>query len=60
MALDERLAKAIEESIAVEFKREVTQLNRKLKTALRQRDEWKYKAKHWHAKLLERDDARRP
>jgi hypothetical protein len=54
MALDERLSKTIAETIAAEVKKEITLLNRKLKRALIQRDQWKYKAEHYRNKLLER------
>ena len=54
MALSDRLTTAINDAIAVELQREMALLNRKLKRALSQRDEWKYKAHHYRAKLLER------
>jgi len=54
VALSDRLTTAINDAIAVELQREMTLFNRKLKRALAQRDECKYKAQHYRAKLLER------
>lgn len=54
MSTDEKLLLAVKEASSKALSREIVQLERKLKRALAQRDEWKYRATHYKEKLLER------
>lgn len=54
MTQDERLLSAIKQATDKALSAEIVLLQRKLKRALAQRDEWKYKAHLYRDKLLER------
>lgn len=58
MTTDERLLAAVKQAADQALRLEIIQLQRKLKKALTQRDDWKQKATHYRAKLLERGEMR--
>ncbi len=51
---DEKLLKDIKAACAAQLQKEVYVLQRKLKRALEQRDEWKYNAMNYRKRLLEK------
>jgi len=56
MKTDEKLLAAVKQATDKALQDEIVQLGRKLKRALAQRDQWKYRARYYRDKLLERGE----
>ena len=54
MTRDEKLLAAMKAALAPELHKEITLLQRKLKHALEQRDEWKERATRYRKTILEK------
>ena len=59
MTRDEKLLAAMKLVLAAELHKEITLLQRKLKHALEQRDDWKERATSYRKTILERQDEQR-